>query len=373
LEGKRSIVLTIIILQHLYWSVHRSNSSQMRSSILLLALFTLLTACSPKLVTKEKAQSVTFRLAFGSCADQDKPQPLLDVATGLAPDVFIYLGDNIYGDSYTLDTLRAKYGRLAVKPEFQRLKTATSILATWDDHDFGWNDAGRQFPFKEESKEIFLDFWEVPTSNDRYSHPGIYGTEWLERNGRKVQIILLDTRTFRDHLIHREKSNTDYKNDYVPNQNPDSTFLGAEQWAWLAKELRKPADARIIASSNQFSHEYNGWESWTNVPHEQQRMVDLIGQADAKNVFFISGDVHWGEISRFPVAGRSPIYDVTSSGITQTWDIIEPNKYRVGKAIAQNNVGLIELRFSASGGTARLALIDITEKVVVEEVVPLTR
>ena len=60
-----------------------------------------------------------------------------------------------------------------------------------------------------------------------------------------------------------------------------------------------------------------------------------------------------------------PIYDVTSSGITQTWDIIEPNTNRIGEPVPQNNVGLIELDLS-SAGSVSLSIFDITEKKVVE-------
>lgn len=339
--------------------------------IKLLSLITCLGASACNSTEKVPTSPVTFRIALGSCGHHDKPQPLLDVATDQDPDVFIYLGDNIYGDSYSLDTLRAKYGRLAAKPEFQRLKANTQLLATWDDHDYGWNDAGRHFPLKAESKEIFLDFWEVPADDDRRAHPGIYGTKWLERDGRKIQIILLDNRTFRDELIHREESDTLFKNDYVPNEHPDSTFLGAAQWAWLEGELKQPADARIIASSNQFSHEYNGWESWTNVPHERKRMTDLIKTTKAGGVIFLSGDVHWGEISRLEVPGLYPIYDLTSSGITETWDIIEPNKNRHGEAIPQNNIGLVDLTFTETGGSAKLSLLDATGETVVSKLVDL--
>ncbi|MCB9051314.1 MAG: hypothetical protein H6556_17935 [Lewinellaceae bacterium] len=62
-----------------------------------------------------------YPIAFGPCARQDKEQPLLRVAADLKPDVFIFLGDNIYGDSRNMDTLRAKYARLAAKEEFQNL------------------------------------------------------------------------------------------------------------------------------------------------------------------------------------------------------------------------------------------------------------
>ncbi|MCB0587175.1 MAG: alkaline phosphatase family protein, partial [Phaeodactylibacter sp.] len=244
---------------------------------------------------------VTTRIAFGSCAHQDKEQPLLKVAASLKPEVFLFLGDNIYGDSREMDTLRAKYARLAAKEEFQQLANQTRVLAVWDDHDYGENDSGRHYPFKAESKEIFMDFWKVPAGSDRRNHEGIYGVETLQTNGLLIQFILLDTRTFRDNLIKRDSADTVFKNDYAPNENPDSTFLGATQWQWLEEQLSTKADIRIIASSNQFSHAYNGWESWTNVPHERQRMIDLIKKTKANGVVFISGDVHWGELSKLEV------------------------------------------------------------------------
>ena len=42
----------------------------------------------------------------------------------------------------------------------------------------------------------------------------------------------------------------------------------------------RPSDLRIIGSSNQFSHEYNGRESWTNFPFERQRMIGLIRRTE---------------------------------------------------------------------------------------------
>ena len=309
----------------------------------------------------------TISIAFGSCGNQDKPQPMLDIAAALNPDAFVYLGDNIYGDSRTMDTLRAKYNRLGSRAEFQNLKKTTDLYAVWDDHDYGENDAGRHYPFRAESKEIFMDFWEVPEDSDRRKHEGIYGVEYLQNKNLNVQLILLDNRTFRDDLIHREKTDTinGHKNDYIPNNSPDSTLLGKEQWTWLESVLGDPADVRIIASSNQFSHEYNGWESWTNVPHEQQKMIDLIAKTKANGVIFISGDVHWGEISKLDVKTGYPIYDVTSSGITETWDVIEGNKNRIGQVIPQNNIGNILIHKTGDEVDIELSLIDSTANRVV--------
>lgn len=340
----------------------------MKTQITLFVLLLFLSACK---TTSNSGKVVTTRIAFGSCADQDKPQPLLRVASLLSPDAFIYLGDNIYGDSEVMDTLRAKYDRLAAKPEFQLLKQSTKLYAVWDDHDYGKNDAGRHYPFKEASKEIFMDFWEVPADSERREHPGIYGVEYIKKPGQLIQIILLDTRTFRDDLIPNKFEEKGHKNDYAPNPSPDSTFLGEAQWKWLEQQLSEKADIRIIASSNQFSHSYNGWESWTNVPHERKRMLNLIKKTKANGVLFISGDVHWGEISKLKTKDLYPIYDVTSSGITQDWYNIEHNKNRVGKAIKQNNIGLIIINTKRGKTKIDLQLYDNTRSTVVKNKIEL--
>jgi alkaline phosphatase D len=38
------------------------------------------------------------RIAFGSCADQVKPQPIWDAILTYQPELFIFAGDNVYGD-----------------------------------------------------------------------------------------------------------------------------------------------------------------------------------------------------------------------------------------------------------------------------------
>jgi alkaline phosphatase D len=227
------------------------------------------------------AQKNTFTIAFGSCGSQENPLPVFDVVVKHHPDLFIFLGDNIYGDTKNMDTLRAKYNRLGSKESFKHLSASTRILATWDDHDYGWNDIGRHYPFKQESKEIFLDFFKEPENSERRKHEGIYASEYISTNGKTLQIILLDNRTFRDDLLpYSDAVAKDrryfYELDYAPHTSADSTLLGKEQWLWLEKELSKPADLRVICSGTQFGIEYNGYESWANFPKEQQRMLDLI-------------------------------------------------------------------------------------------------
>ena len=210
------------------------------------------------LLTAQKAQPLISSIAFGSCASEKKPQPVLDLVVKHKPDLFVYLGDNIYGDTYDMKELQAKYDSLAAKPEYQRLKKAVPIVATWDDHDYGWNDSGKEYPFKKESKEIFMNFFDVPDDSDRRNHDGIYTSYIYEGKGRRVQLILLDNRTFRSKLRnyrgeYNQESKFFYPLDYYPHEIEDSALLGEEQWQWLEEELKKPADLRIIGSGSQFS------------------------------------------------------------------------------------------------------------------------
>jgi len=325
------------------------------------------------------SQSVQFpkqlRIAFGSCGDQNKPQPILKQAVALQPDYFIFLGDNIYGDTYDTSELKQKYQNLGSKPEFRDLQQQTNILATWDDHDFGWNDSGRHYPFKQTSKQIFLDFFNEPADSDRRKHNGIY-TSYLHQLGDKlIQIILLDTRTFRDNLILYAGEKTGdpsffYQPDYSPHTSNDSTLLGEEQWQWLENTLNVKADLRIIGTSTQFGITYNGYEAWANFPHEQQRMVSLIAKCRAEGVLFISGDVHYAEISALRMPGIYPLYDFTSSGITSTWHFATPNANRIEGPVMDNHFGLLTIDFTASEPSVRLECVDVSGNTRFEYTIP---
>ncbi len=319
----------------------------------------------------------TFKIAFGSCGHQNHPLPIFNSVVDHDPDVFVFLGDNIYGDTKEMDTLRAKYQRLEKKPSFQNLKQNVEIIATWDDHDFGWNDAGKHYSFKEESKAIFLDFFEEPDSSERRKHKGIYHSYEYQHQGKIIQIILLDERTFRDDIKpyegeFDEDSRYFYKLDYAPHpysENP--SMLGEEQWTWLEKELRKPADLRIIGSGTQFGIEFNGYESWANFPNEQLKFLNLIKQTGADGVLFISGDVHYAEISKMDIRNLYPIYDITASGLSSTWHFATPNAYRIEGPVMENHFGLLTVDFNAETPNVKAEIWDINDNQRIEYTIDL--
>jgi alkaline phosphatase D len=317
---------------------------------------------STTIKTAEEIETVLSRIAFGSCGHQDHDQPVLDTVVSKKPDLFIYLGDNIYGDTKDMNVLKAKYDKLGSRKEFQNLRANVPTLSVWDDHDYGWNDAGKEYEFKGRSKDIFMDFWKVPSDSWRREHPGIYGSHFFSDKNRSVQIILLDTRTFRDPLKRNPKKLPEgsvFKNAYQPDESAEKTLLGDEQWKWLLDELKKQADLRIVCTSIQFGHEYNGWESWTNMPLQQQKMVDTIRDAKANGVVFISGDVHWGEISKREFDNVYPLYDVTASGLTMDWHNTEPNKFRIGEVWRKNHFGMIDIDWSAADPQVTMQIIDV--------------
>jgi len=68
-----------------------------------------------------------------------------------------------------------------------------------------------------------------------------------------VQIILLDTKynrsAFKKDPTAKEKRLAAGKvGGYLPDEDPEKTHLGAEQWRWLEEELKKPAELRLVCS-----------------------------------------------------------------------------------------------------------------------------
>lgn len=355
----------------------------MRTIILTAGLFFFIgfwSNCTSKMEADtswmEHQGPLIHRIAFGSCGSQDHPQPVLDLAVAQNPDLFIWLGDNIYGDSEILDTLDAKYKRLASKLEFKNLSSTCPMISTWDDHDYGANDAGRHYPLKLQSKELFLNFWNIPKEDIRRQRDGIYTSYYYKNREHTLQIIVLDLRTFRDDLRRYKGEPVDttrffYSLDYLPYDTADSTLMGQTQWNWLEKQLSAPADLRIIASSSQFGITFNGYEAWANFPHEQKKFLDLIQKTKANGVVFISGDVHYAEISKLNRPDLYPIYDVTASGITSTWDFATPNDNRVDGAVMENHFGLLDINWNSTDPTINMKIIDVSGKVRIDRTVAL--
>jgi alkaline phosphatase D len=314
-----------------------------------LALLLLLTS---RPVFAQTAPPLT-RIAFGSCADEEKPQPIWDAVLAYRPDLFLFAGDNVYGDvrngrdvaeDELIESLRQSYAQAARLPGLVALRSTVPHLATWDDHDYGKNDAGADFAGRHETQKLFLQFWNVPLSDERHRHEGIYHAQTFGPDGQRVQVILLDTRFFRSPLRPTDQRNAPGRERYVPDEDPTKTILGEAQWAWLADRLREPAEVRLIVSSIQVLAEGHGWERWGNLPRERQRLYHLIRDTGAKGVVFLSGDRHIGGLYRERADTPYPLVEITSSGINRVFAANrEPGPNRLGAVYGAPNFGTVDI------------------------------
>ncbi len=303
-------------------------------------------SCQSNNNEKEKAivvNSKEMTIAFGSCNKLSVDGEMWPAVSQNDPDVFIWLGDIIYGDTHDMEVLKGKYDQLKELKEYKEFAQKTPVLGVWDDHDYGVNDGGKYYSKKVESKEVLLDFLAVPENAAVRKRAGVYSSKLIGADDQMVKIILLDGRSFRDTLVHSNTAGQRYE------ANPTGDILGEEQWKWLEDELvNSSAKVHVIGCGIQFLPEEHGWEKWANFPKSRQRLLDLLEKTQPKNPILISGDRHIAEVSKIRLPNLpKPLYEVTASGLTHTWSNggSEPNKYRDGYLVINRNFGLINIKW----------------------------
>ncbi|MBP7399567.1 MAG: alkaline phosphatase family protein [Chitinophagales bacterium] len=281
---------------------------------------------------------ITF--AFGSCNKENLPQNYWEEIAKQNPDLWIWMGDNIYGDSYDTSVLAFKYLLLKNNFYYKNFTKSVPVIGTWDDHDYGKNDAGKNFEIKDDSKELFMRFFDISENDPMRFRGGVYDAYLFNENNITINIIMLDTRYFRDTLI---ADLCDGKKCYLPNYEGD--ILGEEQWEWLENELKNSnADVNILCSSIQVIAQEHRFEKWHNFPNARKRLLDLIATNNEVPTIIISGDRHIAEVSAMQLQGEENIlYDITSSGLTHTWNNAwsEPNTYRISDLYVEKNFGVL--------------------------------
>ena len=307
------------------------------------------------------------RIAFGSCNHQDKPQPIWSEVLADQPDLFVFLGDNVYADTDDPAELQATYDRLAAVPGYQQLRREVDVIATWDDHDYGQNDTGRDYVSKDASRQIMLDFFDEAQDSARRNRPdGIYTSYFYGPPGQRVQVILLDLRWNRSPLVEVTSSarlaerTAAQMGPYEASLSASAELLGEAQWLWLEQQFQEPAELRIVGSSIQLLADFTGWETWANYPRDRQRFFELLERYQREPVLIISGDVHWAELSEIHESGLDwPLIELTSSGLTEEWTAISPNRHRVGEAFAEANYGLIDIDWQRGNPAINLRIKNV--------------
>ncbi|WP_339758034.1 alkaline phosphatase D family protein [Algoriphagus aquimarinus] len=335
------------------------------STVLFILCFTF--SCKQNEVsTVENQQNEDVKpidvIAFGSCNRQDEPQPLWEPIISHDSDLFIWLGDNIYGDTDSMEIMKEKYDLQNSIPAYQKLKASTPIVGIWDDHDFGKNDAGHEYPYKDESRDLMYDFLDVPEDSPLRDKKGGYGAYSYGPEGKVVKVILLDARYFRDTMAMENRQ-------YIPNET--GTILGDTQWEWFEDELKNNvAQVTIIGSGIQVLPKDHQFEKWANFPYEREKLLNLLGKYQTNGVVLLSGDRHIAEISKMEVSGiNHPVYEVTSSGLTHTWREYkeEPNQFRTGDLIAKLNFGMLYLDWQEDGVEVKMEVRGVGDSLYLEE------
>ncbi len=285
-----------------------------------------------------------FRISFGSCNNHLEPNYLWDDLVQTEAKAFIWGGDIIYADTDDVSKIEQYYNELSSIEAYAELAAKMPISGTWDDHDYGLNDGGSEFSIKSQSKEALFSFLNVPADDPSRNREGVYRKQTLTHGNYTVDVLHLDTRYFRSALTE----GTDGKR-YQPNPYGQGTILGDAQWQWLEQNITgSNSDLIVINSSIQLLSAEHAYEKWNNMPHERDRLIELI-DSSANPVVVISGDRH---ISEFSVLPRSetrsyPLLDFTSSGLTHAYRGFsgEPNPLRVNSVVSAVSFGILDIDF----------------------------
>ncbi|MDF1702263.1 MAG: alkaline phosphatase D family protein [Planctomycetota bacterium] len=328
------------------------------------------------------------RIAFGSCAHQWAPQPIWATVVATKPDLYLSLGDAIYGDwdgkqvvPFSEASMTAGWRMLADHPDFTQLRAAVPVMATWDNHDYGKHDGGAEFEHRALARRMFLDFFGEPLDSPRRRRPGVHDARIFGPEGRRVQVILLDTRSFkgptrRDPRTKAEKQAAGLSGSmgrYVPNMDASTTLLGEAQWSWFEQQLAQPADLRLICSSTQVIPDQKGMDEWGNYPRDRMRLFKLLESAEVRGVLLLSGNVHFGELSGLK-RDAYPLLEFTASGLTHiNGDYAQfHNPYRMAGPVGKVHFGLVEVDWAREGGPrVRLRAIGEAGETLLTHEVPL--
>ncbi|AZJ36455.1 alkaline phosphatase D family protein [Tenacibaculum singaporense] len=295
----------------------------------------------------------TFTIAFGSCNNQKLNNPFWEDILSLQPDVWVWGGDNIYADTNNMRKMERMYKTQKNVKSYKKLTTKIPILATWDDHDYGKNDAGVEFKMKNESQQLFLDFLDVPKNSPRRKQQGVYHSKTFKTSNGNIKVIVLDTRYFRTSLTKGTNGQR-----FQPNKYNEGTILGKTQWKWLTSELtNSTAIFTIVVSSIQILPKEHGFEKWANFPHEVDKLFSLIKKSTNTNVILLSGDRHISEFSKTNINGlKYPIIDFTSSGLTHAYSSFssEENNFRIGNVVNSLSYGTLLLDLKTKKATFQM-------------------
>jgi alkaline phosphatase D len=215
------------------------------------------------------------------------------------PDMLFMIGDNVYIDTSLMPTTESDIWRRHQETRqniaLYKIKTLIPVFATWDDHDYGKNNADSTFALKTFSKFAFHTFFPRTDSKNIKQGPGVAMHFQLSKH----HFLFLDNRSFRS-----------------PKNSKPETHFGIEQENWLFKLLSKNKGVFWLISGDQFFGGYHKFESYEgDHPDSFKSFINELA-LKKKPVVFISGDRHIAELMKIPKQKLGfTTYELTSSAL----------------------------------------------------------
>ncbi|MEI2748545.1 MAG: alkaline phosphatase D family protein [Ferruginibacter sp.] len=221
-------------------------------------------------------------------------------------DFHVWLGDNWYTREVDYSTawgLNYRASRDRSLPILQEFMAKMPHYAIWDDHDYGPNDADKSYILKEESRQVFKNYWLNPSYGE--NGKGIYS----KVNYGDVDLFLTDDRFFR--------SSDDLPDSVDAKPSAAKTYFGSEQMDWLKNALLgSRATFKIIVTGSQVLNPLNKYECMQHFSYEYNELMNFLAEHKISGILFLTGDRHHSEIIRMDRASLYPLYDITVSPYT---------------------------------------------------------
>lgn len=213
-------------------------------------------------------------------------------------DFMLWLGDNTYymfRDYKNYDNMFER--QLKVRNGFPLLSdflNGQANYATWDDHDYGWNDADSTFPQKQDAQRVFKGFWPNDFTRNDTTEGIYYSFRYYD-----AEFFMTDNRWF-----------------LQPEGDTAGSFLGRQQSEWLKTSL-KSSDAtfKFICIGSQVLSDAWYDDSYAKYSVERNQLLDFVAENNIPGVVFLTGDKHFTEVSKRNWKGY-PFYDFTCSPLT---------------------------------------------------------
>lgn len=269
-----------------------------------------------------------LKVAVASCCSiENRPhQPAWDDIAAARPDVLLLLGDNVYMHKDEVEErvwkprqLMRNYAAQFAQPQFARLMAEKiPTLVTWDDHDYGINDAEGAVEgdaHRSWTTALFDQWWHF-RAGDRA------GPVHCVADFDQVRFIVLDGRSWRE------------------RPGPQATPLGEEQERWLWAKLAEGGPPyTVVASGSTLRIGKPDTEQLANYRNFSSRLEEAM-RARGRTIF-VGGDLHYNAIRQ-----GEGFVEIMTSGVAQiTWS---KKEYTNNWALLTFGEKTVEARFHGS-------------------------